>query len=405
MKTNNRFLSLAASVACLVFTFSCSSGSDDSPSVNSNNEDSSSSADNGNYSSSGTKTDNNSSSSSNGENGGYSSSSTKTSDNSSSSSNSEINGSSSSSSSSIIQSSSSVPLKECTDIFNPANKFCYDGVVYDRCNGKEYNPTNQKCESNIVKNQCGTDWYNPTSMQFCSGNKVFYKCDGMEYSPTTHICSGGVATPATCNGIAYNPLEQRCCVGVLDEYIGNEFYTTGITDQCLLEYGGQSYRTVTIGTQIWMAENLNYSNNGTIGRCYGAYNSSANNDNCIKYGRLYDKATALIVCPLGWHLPTSDEWNTLSNYVESRNGCSNCNAKHLKATSDWRIGENGTDTYGFAALPGGEGDTYTYSGEAGISGYWWSASESWNIRMIDTDRWTTDRTGGGRLFSVRCVHD
>jgi uncharacterized protein (TIGR02145 family) len=382
----SRFLSLAAGIACLVFAFSCSSGSNDSPLVSS---ESSSSVYNTNSSSSSIGEVGNPSSSSNDENGGSNSSSSSVYNTNSSSSGIGEVGSSSSSNNSET-SSSSVPLIECTDIFNPANKFCYNGTVYDKCNGKEYNPTNQKCENNIVQNQCGVDLYNPAT-QFCSGNKVYSKCDGMEYPPATHICSGNVATPAICNGIAYNPLEQRCCdSGVFD-----------IADQCLLEYDGQEYRTVTIGTQIWMAENLNYSGDGSVGMCSGFGTAAA--ANCIKYGRLYNLATAKTVCPLGWHLPTRDEWNTLSDYVESRNGCSGCNAKHLKATIEWNNNGNGLDTYGFAALPGGEGDS-GYFGGIGSFGYWWS--ESGFVRMgYDADWEYGSGSSLNRLYSVRCIHD
>ena len=135
-------------------------------------------------------------------------------------------------------------------------------------------------------------------------------------------------------------------------------------------YEGKTYKTVQIGTQTWMAENLNYNASGS--KCY-----SNSESNCNTYGRLYDWSTAMGfasscnsnscsgqiqskhrgICPSGWHIPTQAEWNTLSSYVQSNSGCSSCDARLLKSTSGWSSYGNGTNKYGFSALPGGFGDS------------------------------------------------
>lgn len=126
---------------------------------------------------------------------------------------------------------------------------------------------------------------------------------------------------------------------------------------------GIFYKWVEIGEQTWMAENLKY-NTTTGSKCYKDLPS-----NCTTYGRLYDWATAMNLssscnttncvvnsghqglCPAGWHLPSSAEWNTLITYAGGSSAM-----KKLRATSGWGdsyTNLNGTDDYGFKALPGG----------------------------------------------------
>ena len=124
---------------------------------------------------------------------------------------------------------------------------------------------------------------------------------------------------------------------------------------------GKTYRTVKIGEQVWLAENLAYE--------YGK-NKCYDNDpeNCRKYGRLYYWEDAVNAVPSGWHLPSKEEWTAFTG-GESTLGIV------LKAASGWACGGNGVDVYGFSALPGGHG---WYDGSfIGIGEYacWWTASE------------------------------
>jgi len=158
---------------------------------------------------------------------------------------------------------------------------------------------------------------------------------------------------------------------------------------------GKTYRTVKIGTQTWMAQNLNYDVPGTDADV--CYNNSP--DSCAKYGRLYDWATVMGlpsscnsdtcasqvqskhqgICPNGWHIPSRAEWDTLVRYVDPNAGsgcCDNNAGMKLKSTSGWSGGGNGTDDYGFSALPGGGRNTGGSFGGAGSLGYWWSAMEN-----------------------------
>jgi uncharacterized protein (TIGR02145 family) len=170
----------------------------------------------------------------------------------------------------------------------------------------------------------------------------------------------------------------------------------------------EDYKTVEIGTQIWTAENLNCNVSGSV--CY-------DNDlaNCAKYGRLYDWATALTICPSGWHLPTSEEWGVLLNYVLTNySGGSGSIAAELKATSGWNDDydsrSGGTDDYGFAALPGGYGGPDGNFYDAGSLGIWWSSTERDADRarsLLIKENSEADQNSGvkGALASVRCVKD
>ena len=171
---------------------------------------------------------------------------------------------------------------------------------------------------------------------------------------------------------------------------------------CVVEPDNYTYtgRTVTIGGSTWMAENLNRATANS--KCY-------DNDasNCAKYGRLYTWAAAKSACPAGWHLPSDAEWTALTDAV---GGESTAGTK-LKATSGWNNDGNGTDQYGFSALPGGYGSSDGSFLNASNYGYWWSATEdyannAWYRYMFDylesVGRNYSDKT---YLLSVRCVAD
>jgi uncharacterized protein (TIGR02145 family) len=163
---------------------------------------------------------------------------------------------------------------------------------------------------------------------------------------------------------------------------------------------GQTYKTVTIGTQTWMAQNINYQTESGS----WCYRNSA--DSCNKYGRLYDWKTAKTVCPAGFHLPSYKEWYDL---VANIGG--NTAGNKLKARSGWSNNGNGTDEFGFSALPGGYRSADGNFNGAGNDGYWWTATEISDgdayYRDMYYDSGLVDEYYGdkGHGFSVRCVAD
>jgi uncharacterized protein (TIGR02145 family) len=175
-----------------------------------------------------------------------------------------------------------------------------------------------------------------------------------------------------------------------------------------------NYKTKVIGTQTWMAENMNHA----VGTSKCCDDKPAN---CDKYGRLYDWETAKTVCPSGWRLPSAEDWDILMNFVQTDNGGTYENGttasiagKYLKATSGWKENGNGEDKYGFAALPGGYDHSLVYfSGVNYYGGRWWSSSEygySSNHAYYRDMHYLYEYApweffGKSYLFSVRCVKD
>jgi uncharacterized protein (TIGR02145 family) len=163
---------------------------------------------------------------------------------------------------------------------------------------------------------------------------------------------------------------------------------------------GKKYKVAKIGSQIWMAENLNYDVSGS--KCHG--NNPAN---CERYGRLYDWKTAMNVCPAGWHLPSKSEWEQLAEAV----GGEKVAGKRLKARSGWGNGGNGTDDYSFSALPGGYGLSDGTFYFIGYLGNWWSTSESSSdIVYIQTMHYEYEDAYWGNSvksnqYNVRCLQD
>ena len=187
------------------------------------------------------------------------------------------------------------------------------------------------------------------------------------------------------------------------------------------------YKTKNIGSQTWMAENLNYKTTNSY-----CYNDSAKY--CEKYGRLYTWATVMDsagkwssngkgcsfdnkcsptypvrgICPSGWHLPTNNEFETLFNTV----GGQSIAGEKLKSTSGWygNIG-NGTDAYSFTALPTGYRNDNGYFDYEELYTYFWSSTEAsgssaYYMRLRSTSASSDLKTiFKNNALSVRCIKD
>ncbi|MDR2579900.1 MAG: hypothetical protein LBC85_02770 [Fibromonadaceae bacterium] len=142
--------------------------------------------------------------------------------------------------------------------------------------------------------------------------------------------------------------------------------------------------------------------------------------NCKKNGRLYNWESAKgLVCPSGWRLPKSEEWEALVDFVRPiviwqsgmNNNFGRVSGKKLKAKKGWDSDGNGTDNYGFSALPSGQGNSYGDFMGAGFDGTWWSrlseyyggGGRAWNMYHNNNDVHIS--FGESNLHSIRCVID
>lgn len=163
---------------------------------------------------------------------------------------------------------------------------------------------------------------------------------------------------------------------------------------------GKRYKTVMIGGKRWMGENMSYQ----ISSESWCYNNA--NSNCGKYGKLYSWKMAMTVCPAGFHLPSRQEWNNLEQAVSK-----SAAGKKLKARIGWNKNGNGTDEYGFLALPGGYRRSDGTFFNAGDHGNWWIATEgdgslAYGRGMYHSYDHVYELSYGKDYgFSVRCVAD
>jgi len=163
---------------------------------------------------------------------------------------------------------------------------------------------------------------------------------------------------------------------------------------------------VPIGTQTWKKCNSNIDP-GKVGvsKCYG--NDSAN---CAKYGRLYDFEAAQFACEQGFHIPSNAEWGKLFEYIKNDKGCRYpCEFGHLKVANGW----NGSDSYGFSALPSGSGDDRGNFSSLGNVALWWTTtgcggnppSSTYDMGMGDNNSSLAGCQLRSYLYSVRCLKD
>jgi uncharacterized protein (TIGR02145 family) len=170
---------------------------------------------------------------------------------------------------------------------------------------------------------------------------------------------------------------------------------------------GETYATVTIGSQTWMGENLRYN-------AAGSWVNPANPS--TTYGRLYDWTTAQTACPSGWHLPSDAEWSTLEVALGMNSSDATTtvwrgtHGTGMKSTTGWSNSGNGTNASGFNAFPAGSYDSGSFY-FLGDYTYVWSSTEYSSTYVwyrylgsgyMGVSRYSTNKTSG---LSCRCAKD
>jgi uncharacterized protein (TIGR02145 family) len=182
---------------------------------------------------------------------------------------------------------------------------------------------------------------------------------------------------------------------------------------------GNVYKTVKIGEQVWMAENLRYIPHVCLSKeqggiwVYGYYGHDINEaiytKNYKEYGCLYDWETAKLVSPSGWHLPYQSEWNKMLDF----HGSADEAGGKLKSKTGWANPNTGaTNECGFSGLPGGFRFNHGTFFGIGTHGYWWaftdegSFDKAWsqNLYHSDTDV-RSDGSDKKNGHSVRCIKE
>ena len=210
-----------------------------------------------------------------------------------------------------------------------------------------------------------------SSIETSSDSNKSPVCEDITYDKATHFCAD--------NGKIYET---------------QSFVYETLTDS----RDGKSYKTITIGNQIWMAENLNYNAKNSV--C----------DSCSIFGRFYIWSDNEKYCPTDWHIPSEDEWQILLDAA----GGEEIAGFHLKSIEGWS-GYGGIDSLGFNGLPSGYHHSFvgeSYNGLGTTTGFWTTSScgnPDYGVYvLLDAKK---DKSGfycsakSEDLYPIRCIKD
>ena len=329
------------------------------------------------------------------------------------------------SSSSVIQSSSSV-IRSDNDVDRSSSS-----SVSLSSESHDIRDCATCCASGVIP--CGEESSSSVNTAISSSSVI------LSSSSTVLLCSSSVTLNDSEELSSSSSVEQNSSAALVEngwswnvpkETRLNSDITYGtITD----DRDGQTYKTVTIGNQVWMAENLNYADSTktpSLLRRSWCYDND--NANCAVTGRLYTWAAAIDsvalyddgngkscgyrnacklpekmrgICPKGWHLPTNTDWNTLFDEV----GGKSVAGKILKSRTGWNYSGNGTDAYGFSVLPAGNRSYKCDYYHVGKRALFWSVTQFLEnnayivILYYSLDEAYMEDESKDNAFSVRCL--
>lgn len=246
----------------------------------------------------------------------------------------------------------------------------------------------------------------------------------LPYTSATTISLGSQTIPFT-----YSSATVSNEYGVFSCFFPSFNKTCIVNQQTPPDGDGNVYKTIKIGTQVWMSENLRTTKfrdgtplnnvaqvsnatwtaaNGPTTKYWALVNGTTANTQT--YGLVYNQfavtastvsgADNVNLCPTGWHVPTDAEFSTLNTFLGANAGT------QMKSTTLWASGGNGTNSSGFNGRPAGYRIASGAWGNLSQYGYWWSSSSSvnWNLDFSNSafNRTVPDARVG---FSVRCIKD
>ena len=258
------------------------------------------------------------------------------------------------------------------------------------CGGKAYNPDSNFCAADSLVPLCGGESYR-LNENFCFADSIVSLCGGKMYDLDSSFClDGKVYKNKTLVWSLMNPeIEYGVFVDDRDD---------------------QVYRSVKIGKQTWMAENLNYETDESS--CYN--NDSAN----CEYGRIYSWDAAMKACPEGWHLPDSSEFATLfvtggaqkctATEIDGEYGCGWYHSLNQLISKAWKWPDS--DDFGFSAYPTPIDNDYIWLWMSKLTIVYPDRNYYVNVRFVDiTDRleaaYDVSFSYDPAYASVRCVKD
>ena len=213
--------------------------------------------------------------------------------------------------------------------------------------------------------------------------------------------------------------EGMVCKYVITEFLNQEFLASDKYGEILDERDGLVYKTIEIGSQTWLAQNMNYD---TTGFCQDDIPL-----NCEKYGRIYNKNVAIRICPSGWHLPDSSEWRKLIEFAQKYANVENAGSVLKSQNGGWSayletndkekcdlkqtvncIDGNGSDELGFSAVPQAEkANTVGGFSNYGHHSSLWMKKPYGHFTIYFSNYFGlgSSGTGANYLHSVRCIKD
>jgi uncharacterized protein (TIGR02145 family) len=300
-------------------------------------------------------------------------------------------------------------------------------------------PTSQIDPSAQLQVSSTTKGFLPPTMTIAQRNAIASPAQGLMIFCTD---CGGSGQPQFYSGSSWRSmLRSDTRDGITTHACGTpNIHNPSLIYGSMIDQEGNGYNTIVIGTQEWMAENLKtsiYRNGDAIptglsnaewqyvqGQGAWAYYNNQSNYDC-PYGKLYNwyaVADTRNLCPVGWHVPTTQEWAILIDYL----GGEAVAGGKMKSTALWSSEDYilyDPDTFepvpvppipasnssGFSALGGGDRGEYgDYVGMTQLGQYWSSTGGgfSWSQKLEHGADWTYSPAGGpNNGYSVRCVHD